>query len=390
MDFLNHKSKILITCSLHSAGILANEVKSLGFMVKNAARSSVEISGTLSDCLRLNFHLRTAWRVLYRIASFPCHTPKEFYSKLKSALSWENILRQNSFFSIHSAVTNRSVTNSMYANQVAKDAIADYFNAKFGARPSSGKEKSKAVFFLYWNQNEVEFYIDTSGESLDKRGYRLHPFEAPMQETLAAACILSTRWNRLDPLIHPMCGSGTIAIEAALMLKNIPPGLLRSNYGFMHINGYEERFYLNEVRTAKKNIRPEIQTKIIASDISKMAINASFQNAENAGVSDAVEFSVCEFQETLIPPGSGIIFLNPPYGERMGELTELEKLYGAIGNFFKQKCTGKTGYVFTGNFHLAGKIGLKPAKRMEFVHAKIDCRFLEFEIYEGSRRTENY
>jgi putative N6-adenine-specific DNA methylase len=208
-----------------------------------------------------------------------------------------------------------------------------------------------------------------------------------MLESLAAATILASKWDKETFFINPMCGSGTVAIEAALLATNRKPGLYRSNYSFMHVLGYEEKLYDAILHDIEKNVQDVSGLKIIATDISEDAINISKINAGIAGVEELIEFAVCDFEETLIPENNtGVVYFNPEYGDRLGDEAELEITYKRIGDFLKKKCKGYTGYIFTGNLELAKKIGLKPSRRIEFYTSKIDCRLLEYELYAGTKR----
>jgi putative N6-adenine-specific DNA methylase len=267
-----------------------------------------------------------------------------------------------------------------------KDAIVDRIRNQCGQRPDSGNERAGAVVFLYWNQDDVKVYLDTSGESLSRRGYRKIPMKAPMQETLAAAVVMATGWNYEGAFVNPMCGSGTLAIEAALLAQGRPPGLLRSNYGFMHIKNFDAAVW-QTCRTAARALPKRKMTgPIIASDISADAVAAARQNARTAGVEQLIEFHVCDFSETPVPPGGGVVLLNPEYGERLGSEPELEPLYHNIGDFFKKRCKGYTGYVFTGNLELGKRIGLRSSRRILFFNSQIECRLLGFQLYDGSKR----
>ncbi|MGH2646364.1 MAG: THUMP domain-containing class I SAM-dependent RNA methyltransferase, partial [Ginsengibacter sp.] len=209
----------------------------------------------------------------------------------------------------------------------------------------------------------------------------------PMLEALAAATLLATKWDYRSAFINPMCGSATVAIEAALMATDRRPGLFRNNYGFKHILGFDQNFFNEEKTKLADKIIDLPGLKIIASDISTDAVNISKINARAAGVENLIDFEICDFKETTIPENkSGIIFFNPEYGERLGDETELQDIYEGIGDFMKKKCKGYTGYVFTGNLELAKKIGLKAKRRIEFYTSKIDCRLLEYELYSGTKR----
>ena len=304
-------------------------------------------------------------------------------------MEWETILKSDGYFSITSTVDHPTINNSLFANVKLKDAIVDRFRGKYKRRPDSGPNLGQAVIHLFWKNETAEIFIDTSGETLAKHGYRKIPGKAPMLEALAAGTLLSTNWNRLSPFVNPMCGSGTVAIEAALLATNRRPGLFRTNYSFQHIVGFEEDFYEKEKRKLIDQVCVLPSLKIIATDISPDAFNMSKINAGAAGVDKLIQFAVCDFRETPIPEGAnGVVYFNPEYGERLGEETELQNIYAAIGDFMKIKCKGYTGYVFTGNLDLAKKIGLKARRRTEFYTSKIDCRLLEYELYQGSKRAD--
>jgi putative N6-adenine-specific DNA methylase len=257
-------------------------------------------------------------------------------------------------------------------------------------RPSTGSDLTGAVVYLYWKYDEAEVFIDTTGDSLARHGYRKFPGKAPMLEALAAATILSGKWDRTTPFINPMCGSGTLAIEAALIASKRVPGLLRHNYAFMHVIGYDRAVYEKERAVIENQMIEPTGLTIIASDMSKQAIDIAKLNAAAAGVEDLITFQVCDFESTKMPEHmeGAIIIFNPEYGERLGEEIELEATYARMGDFLKNKCKGATGYIFTGNLELAKKIRLKPSRRIEFLNAKIDCRLLEYEMYAGTRRIE--
>jgi putative N6-adenine-specific DNA methylase len=386
MQSFNQPGRIVITCSKRITPFLEIELNNLGFKIKNTFPTGVAIIGNLHDCIQLNLKLRCASQVLFFLKSFSCRNADELYAEIYQ-MQWESIIPKDGYFSITSNVDNETITNSLFANVKVKDAIVDRFRNKFNERPDSGPALNKTVINLFWKKDKADVFIDTSGETLSKHGYRKIPGKAPMLESLASATILASQWDKQSPFINPMCGSATLAIEAAIIASNRYPGLFRDNYGFMHIAGFENDFYERERRKLSDQIQTIKGFEIIASDISPDAINISKINASAAGVSDFISFKICDFKETLVPEnGKGVVFFNPEYGERLGDEIELEKTYAQLGDFMKQKCKGYTGYVFTGNFKLAKKIGLKPKRRIEFYNGKIDCRLLEYELYAGSKR----
>jgi putative N6-adenine-specific DNA methylase len=208
-----------------------------------------------------------------------------------------------------------------------------------------------------------------------------------LQETLAATLIRAAKWYGRGNFVSPMCGSGTLAIEAALVALNGAPGLMRDYYSFMKLPGYNPEYWDNLCIDAEDREHDSINGKIIATDLDPEAVEAAKKNARAAGVEHHIQFEVCDFRDTYIPDGGGVIMMNPEYGERLGNRTKLEKIYSAIGDFFKDKCQGYRGLIFTGNLELAKFIGLKSSKRLIFYNAKIECRLLEYEIFKGSRKS---
>ncbi len=379
-------SRIIVTCSKRLSPYLQQEIMELGFTIVRTFPTGVELSGTMNDCIRLNLNLRCASQVLYSLKEFSANHPEDVY-KILLQMPWENLLSNDNYFSITSNVDNPSVNNSLYANVKVKDAIVDRMRNKTGGRPNSGSSLEGAVIHLFWRNETAEIFIDASGETLAKHGYRKIPGKAPMLESLAAATLLATRWNRLSTFINPMCGSATVAIEAAMLATRRHPGLFRENYSFMHVKGFDDTFFEKERKALGEKVIELPDLSIIATDISEDAINISKINAGAAGVEKYITFERCSFEETNIPEDTnGVIFFNPEYGERMGDESELEGTYAAIGDFMKKKCKGYMGYIFTGNLDLAKKIGLKPKRRVEFYTSKIDCRLLEYELYAGTRR----
>lgn len=385
MQVFNTNSRIIITCNNRLSPYLTDEVEALGFDIKRKFNTGLELEGTVNDCITLNLNLRTASQVLYSIKSFDAPSPTELYEGLVE-IPWEDMIDFAGYFSITSNVDNEHIRTPLFANVKVKDAIVDRIRSKKDVRPNTGPSIDKTVVHLYWKENVAEIFLDTSGEVLSKHGYRKLPGKAPMLEALAASTILASKWDRKAPFVNPMCGSGTLAIEAALIATDRRPGLFRMNYGFMHILGYDEQVFFNERRKLKDRILKQQDIKIIASDISEEAVEIARQNARTAGVDQLIDFQVCDFEETEMPEGAGVVMFNPEYGERLGVHTQLEITYKRIGDFLKQKCKGYFGYVFTGNPDLAKKIGLRAARRIEFYNGRLDCRLFEYELYDGSKR----
>ena len=385
MSLYTTKGTVTVTCNKRLTPFLEQEVKELGFTIDETFVTGVRLQASVNECIRLNLQLRCGSQVLYSLKQFEATDADDIYQALHS-YPWETILPADGYFSITSNVQNDTINNSMFANLRVKDAVVDRLRAKTGKRPSTGAELSGAVIHLFWKNENAEVFVDTSGDSLARDGYRKIPGRAPMLEALAASTILATKWDRQSPFINPMCGSGTVAIEAALIATNSRPGLFRDNYAFMHLQGYNEDVYLEERGILEKQIIEVPGLRIIATDLSDMAIVNARKNAKAAGVQDMIEFRVCDFAATEVPANAaGVVYMNPEYGLRLGEIEALEETYGRIGDFMKQRCGGYHGYVFTGNLELAKKIGLKAKRRIEFYNSTIDCRLLEYELYAGTR-----
>lgn len=417
-----------MTCPKGVSSYLKEEVAALGFPVKSEWDTAIQTEGTLQDTMILNLHLRTAQRVLYELERLIVDTPEILYRKINS-IPWETILHdkgKEAYVCVTSIADNPLINDSRFVNVRVKDAIVDRMRDKCGRRPDSGPDKDKAVVNVYWKNNQADVYLDTSGERLALRGYRKIPLGAPMQETLAAAVILATGWRGEKNFVNPMCGSGTLAIEAAFIALNRAPGFLRNNYGFMYIREFPDDYWQKLRKEAREKILKKLPAKIIATDIDQEAVTAARNNARTAGVDHLIEFDVCPHEKTFIPENGGIIILNPPYGERMNafgakqpskdfrqekeklmqgrkvilrkssdrndkenrinanEFLKLEKTYQGIGDFFKKIGGGYSGYIFTGNLELIKKVGLRTSRRIILYNGEIECRLLEYELYKGS------
>lgn len=387
MANFDKKNTVSITCPMGLAPLLTEEVKQLGFKPLTVRETGVEIEASLTDCITLNFWLRTAHRVHYLLDEKPINHPDKLRNWLK-VFPWEEWIPNDGYLSVTSRIDHPTIENDQFANLVVKDAIVDRIRFKTNVRPDSGSELTKAVIFLYWNRDIARIFIDTSGESLSRRNYRSSSVSAPMQETLAAGIISSTAWEPGQHIINPMTGGGTLVIEAVMMAMNRAPASLRNNFGFMHLIGYNEETYLSIREEAKKAVNRNISGKFIATDHDPQAIISAKKNAQTAGVDHMIEFMTCDIADTPVPDGAGVVVVNPPYGMRLGDSTDLRPLYKEIGDFMKSSCAGKTGYVFTANMGLAKKVGLRAKSRTQFFNSTLECRLLEYELYEGSKKED--
>jgi putative N6-adenine-specific DNA methylase len=383
MFTLSRTSSILVTCPKGLSQYLETEMQALGYDTQ-ALDAGVRTSGTLADCMRLNLHLRCGHRVHYRLKRFGAMHPDMVYNETNS-LPWEDIMRPDGYVSVHCNVSHPTIRDSRFANVRVKDAIADRFMSKLGRRPDSGPDEGRGVcVFLYWRGKKAELFLDTTGTPLPKRGYRARPHRAPMQETLAAAVIMATGWNPETHFINPMCGSGTLAIEAGLMACNVAPGLLRQDFAFRHLLDFDAEAWTALRAEARKAMLLRPAGRIIATDHDPAAIEAARDNTDTAGLAETIEFDVCDFRETEVPPAPGAVLFNPEYGERLGDKSQLAATYAGMGDFLKQECAGYTAGIFTGSRGLAKNIGLRPRSKTSFFNAKIACTLLRYELWKGS------
>ena len=376
-DF-DKKSLISITCSKHLEEMLMDEVEELGYSIELKRTAGIEIEGSLFDCMRLNLMLGLAHRINYLVTEFEARTDKDLYDKVK-AIPWEQYISPTGYVTVTSRVEQKGIDNTQFANLRCKDGIVDRIKQRKGARPNSGPRLDGTVVFLFWRHNKVRIFLDTSGESLSRRGYRTNNASAPMQETLARGIVKRSGWDETTPFVNPMCGSGTIAIEAALLALKKPPGILRPHFAFKKILGFDEKAW-QRLRATLKSTKP-INPLIIATDNDPRAIKAARKNAITAGVDKYIQFEVCDFRQTSLPNQKGTIVINPPYGERLGDTSSLENFYKAIGDYLKKSTAGFRSFIFTGNMSLAKKIGLRSSSKTPFYNSTIECRLLEYEVY---------
>ena len=391
---------IIISCAKELSRWTEVEVRDLGYTPIEVTENTVVVRGDMRDVMKLNLKLRTAHRVLVPLLRADCRNIRDLYYLAKS-IDWENLIEADGYFSVSSIVHNYTIRDTRIPSLYTKDAIADRMRERCQRRPDSGGENKGSAVFVYWERNEVIIYLDTSGEPLSKRGYRKIPGSAPMQETLAAACLMAMHWDKKSPFLSPMCGSGTPAIEAAMMALNKAPRALKGHFAFQSIKGYSriipgetapriaprqhigaspEQIWKEIVLDAKNEEVTEEIPKIIATDISPEAVENAHTNAIAAGVAPYIEFKDCDFAETPIPQDKGCIFFNPEYGIRLGTVEELAPIYERIGTFMNEKCAGWTGGLITGNPDLARLVNLYYKTRVPFFNGPIDCRLF---IYPG-------
>lgn len=383
----SENTPIVVTCGRGCTGVLKTELTALGYEPEELSATSVGIEGHLQDAMRLNLWLRTANRVLFEVGAYEIDSVNDLYAAARD-LPWEMWLRRDVPFHVHGVAQHPDIRDPRFAVLRCKDAMADRFTDRTGARPdSSSSPDGAACVALYWKGRIARFYLDTSGIPLAHRGYRWRSWTAPLRESLAASILLAAGWPK-DPaeaFIGPMCGSGTLAIEAAWIAQNRAPGLEREDYAFLHLNGIDRSGWAALQAGARKQFNAAPQTWIAASDRDPQAIACARENAGRAGVENLIRFHTCDFRETPLPKPPALVLMNPEYGERLGVEERLVELYEAIGAYYKGQCQGMRAAVFTGNLFLGRQIGLHPVRRTALWNGNIECRLLEYDIYEGTR-----
>lgn len=365
--------------------VLYNELKELGASDLNIGNRMVEFTGDKELMYRANFHLRTAIRVLKPIAEFKVKDEKELYDAIQT-ITWSDYFDMKNTFAVDSVVYSDNFSHSKYVALKVKDAIVDQFREKFQKRPYVDTEDPDFSISIHISNDICTVSLDSSGESLHKRGYRLITNKAPINEVLAAGMILLSGWDKKSVFIDPMCGSGTIIIEAALIANNIPPGIYRKKFGFETWKDFDhdllEKIYEEDTPEADPNVR------IIGSDISEMAIRIAKENISNAGLKKKIELSV-ESIENILPPEvqTGTLITNPPYGERI-KMNEINGFYKLLGDSFKNKFKGYEAWLLSSNFEALKYIGLRPTQKITLFNGPLECKYLNYSIYEGSKKSK--
>lgn len=361
------------------------ELRELGATETETAYRGVYFEADAATLYRVNYCSRMLSRVLAPLFSFPCKDPAVLTSTARR-VAWEEFFDVEHTFAITASVANSAITNSLYAAQCLKDGIADHFrDVARGRRPSVETVNPDVRLNLHIERDHAVVSLDTSGESLHKRGYRLLAGEAPMQETLAAAIIRATEWEGERPMWDCMCGSGTLVCEAVMMYCRIPAQILRKNFGFTWLPDFDRAVWKQVKAEADARIRPLPDGLISGSDISPAAVSVTKQNLTRIPFEGSVALRRQDFRK-VDSFEDGLLLANPPYGIRMGEREEVQQLYTAMGDFLKQRCTGSTAFIYTGDPELRKSIGLKTSRRIPLVNGKLEGVLVRIDLYAGSKK----
>lgn len=367
--------------------VLAQELIELGANDVQLERRAVSFRGDKALLYRANLCLRTAIRILVPIASFKAKDTDALYDQVK-ALNWSQYMTADQTFAIDATVYSESFRNSRFVTYRVKDAIADYWIDKAHKRPSVSTQIPDILLNVHVANEQVTISLDSSGESLHKRGYRVATTEAPISEVLAAGMLLLAGWKGQSDFYDPMCGSGTLLIEAALIARNIAPGVFRSSFAFEKWPDFDADLW-NDIYNDDSNER-DFTHHIYGSDASFYAIQQAAKNVKSAGVAKDVELKQIRMEEIKEVHAEGaLVMLNPPYGERLKSNKEMEDLYSAIGTTLKHQFTGSTAWIISSNVEAMKCIGLKPSKKYHLLNGELDCQFNKYELFQGKRKDNN-
>jgi putative N6-adenine-specific DNA methylase len=365
--------------------VLAGELIALGADNLEIGTRMVSFEGDLALLYKANIHCRTALRVLRPVYEFKAKNTDDIYKKVK-AMNWYEHLTEDSTFAIDAITFSDYFTHSKFVAYRVKDAIADYFMQKTGKRPSVDTKDPDLLINFHIAHDKCTLSFDSSGESLHKRGYRVEQTEAPLNEVLAAGMILKTGWRGESDFVDPMCGSGTLLIEAAMIAMNVPPGIYRKSFAFEKWKNFNAGLF--ETIYNDDSGEREFKHKIYGSDISSEAIAIASKNIKSAGVEKCIELRTMPFEKYAEAPAEkGILVTNPPYGERI-KPDDLLGMYERLGERMKHVFTGYQVWVLSYKKECFDKIGLKPSKKIQLVNGSLQCEFRRYDIFEGKRNEQ--
>ncbi len=378
---------LVATCSRGLEDVLAEEVRALGGSAVAPGRGMVSFSGGPETVIDANLRLRTAMRVLVSLARGRVGSRDELYD-LAAAVPWREVIADRQTFAVEVAGRARAFRDASFAARVVKDAVVDRLRDRRGTRPDVDRESPDVRLHLHLSDGASSLSVDSSGEPLSHRGYRPRGGPAPLNEALAAGILLLADYDGSEPLMDPMCGTGTFAVEAALIATRTSPGL-RREFAFEKWAGLDRGQLQALVRRASHEHR-DAPAPIAARDRDERAVQATRRNLQAAGMARWVEVAQGDLRDLVLPWGSGgTIVVNPPYGKRIGDVKRLGGLYRRLGDTFKQRCHDATAWVLAGERELANQIGLKPSRRIPLFNGPIECRLLRYDLYEGSRRGDS-
>lgn len=365
--------------------LLVEELKAIGAQQVVKQVRAASFVGDRACMYRANLWLRTAQRVLVPLGRFHVRREAELYDGV-AAIRWEDHLGPDDTLAISCTLHSNQFTNAQFLSLKAKDAIVDRFRKRFGKRPSVDLDRPTLRIHLYIHEEDCIVSLDSSGAALHKRGYRDPTNLAPLSEVLAAGLVLLSGWDRTTAFVDPMCGSGTIPIEAAMIAGNIAPGIHRPHFGFQEWKDYDPSLWRSVREEARERATLGNRPVIVAGELSSNVARKASINIARAGLKGRIHVVNKPFQELEPPAAMGTMIMNPPYGERMDKEEDILTLYKTIGDTLKQRWSGWIAWLLTSNRAAANQVHLTPRPRIKLFNGSLECRFLRYELYSGTRR----
>jgi len=367
--------------------LLVAELEAIGAVDVEKHNRAVVFQGDEACMYRANLCLRTALRILVPIKSFQVEHEEDLYYGIKR-IRWEEFMDVDDTLSVHCTLHSERFNHSQFLALKAKDAIVDRFREHYGRRPDVDLDDATLRIHLHVHGDDCLVSLDSSGGSLHKRGYRDHTNLAPMNEVLAAGLVLLSGWDPATNFVDPMCGSGTVLIEAAMLAGNIPPGIHRQHFGFQRWKDYDPQLWKQVREEAEEAIDRSERPLLIGGEISPHVARKAESNIASAGLKKRIRIVNTPFQDLEAPEGGGTMILNPPYGERMDKDEDIDGVYKMIGDTLKQRWSGWTAWMITSNLEAAKQVRLTPKPRIKVFNGALDCRFMRYELYSGTRRRD--
>jgi len=362
--------------------VLAHELEAIGAGNVLKLNRAVSFTGDAGLMYRANYICRTALRILKPLFHFEILEQKDLYDNIHE-FPWEDHIRTGKTLSIDAVISYTVFTNSQFVAQRTKDAIVDRLREKSGTRPSVNLDDPDFRVNVHLFRDTCTVSLDTSGKSLHRRGYRKSTGPAPINEVLAAGLVKLSEWDPLTPLFDPMCGSGTLLIEAAMLAKNIPAGYFREEWGFMRWDDYDRELWAKVVESCNTGISAA-RLKMHGSDRSVRAIESARENVRFTNLYEDITLEVRSFEDSTAPFEKGFIISNPPYDERL-QIEDSLAFYKMIGDTLKRKFTGYTAWLISSDLESVKFIGLRPSRRIPVFNGPLECRFLKFDLFAGKK-----
>jgi len=378
----NNDYRLIVKTLFGLEEILGKELLALGGREIKTLNRAVAVVGDMGFVYKINIALRTGLRVLLPVAEFEMEDVEHYYEEMFD-IPWESYFDIEKSFAIDVVGTNDLLNHSSFAGLKAKDAVVDRFRSKSGERPSVERGTPDVPIHIHIYERTIRVYLDASGDSLHKRGYRLKAGFAPLNEVLAAGIILHSKWNGGMPVLDPMCGSGTFLVEAALIAHQLPPNIYRESFAFHHWKDFDASLY-EKIREGLLSRAKEYEGKIMGLDMEEYALEAAAENIERAMFDDAIRLRQADFFEAEPPAEKGLMLVNPPYNVRIQAQTH--KMYRQMGDTLKSKYAGWEVYWITSDMEAIKSIGLRPSRKWNLFNGELECKLLRFDMYEGTKK----